>query len=404
MRECNHGTDFKYRYFGYFLHSGFVGLKAQLTVLCARGGKLAAFTLTEILLALAIVGVISMIVLPQVVTKYQNNIFNHAYDRETQSISDLISQLYVDEHAGDFHNTYMYLKEEPESYDDSSGKFLKKYFRTSLYCGGDKTKCFGKKYYNYENRTKKIYDFTPKGSCALLKNGMSICISPQIGDNPITGFIDLNGKKGPNVKDRDLREFSIDPQTKTALDTTTKKIRLYCDDHPDAEVCKGGGTEPEVPDVPSYPETPDVPTYKYIYAGCNIQGEYLICYINDEDGNYPDGYFLKFSSATIGGDNIEDVQCNYEQNSEKWENIEIRQVKKKVAFCSKNSGYGYFTLVGIKTCDLYYNSTKVASDPSIKINYGNCASYDGTGTYNITCRKSLIEADGKCSIIYEIQN
>ena len=230
--------------------------------------KKGAFTLTEIILAVVIVGVIAALVLPAVVTKYQNHIFDLAFKREVNTIGDLIDQLAVDEHQTSFHNTIMFLDEEPESYDDSSGAFLKKYMRVSKYCGDTKTGCFYSKYHKIANRTKEEYSFTPKGSCAILKNGMSICISPQVDNTAIQGWIDLNGKKAPNVYGRDLRDFSIDLQTKIAFSNDTKKIKLYCDDNPDAAVCKT--TEDEEPGGPEGPgeleepedECPAAPTVR----------------------------------------------------------------------------------------------------------------------------------------------
>ena len=54
-------------------------------------------------------------------------------------------------------------------------------------------------------------------ACGLMKNGISLCISPRVTDaqtgaelRPIRGFIDLNGPKEPNVLGRDLRSFSLD--------------------------------------------------------------------------------------------------------------------------------------------------------------------------------------------------
>ena len=223
--------------------------------------KLCAFTLTEILLAVVIVGVIATLVLPAVVTKYKNHTFDLAYKREVNTISDLIDQLAVDEHQTSFHNTIMFLDEEPESYNSSSGAFIKKYLKVSRFCGDNKTNCFGNAYYTYQDRTKKVYNFTPKGSCALLKNGMSLCISPQIGNNPIEGWIDLNGKKSPNVYGKDLRDFSIDLQTKTAFNDGTKKIKLYCEENPDSAACPKKNEE-ETPEEPSVDECPNAPSQR----------------------------------------------------------------------------------------------------------------------------------------------
>lgn len=224
--------------------------------------KKSAFTLTEMLLAIGIVGIISALVLPAVITSFQNNIFKHAYDRETHTISELVDQLSVQEGLGYFNNTIMYLESEPESYEETSGVFLKKYFKVSKYCGDTKTGCFAPKYYKYEGYSKKTYSFTPKGSCAILKNGMSICVKPQIKGEisssgktiGITGWIDLNGKKEPNVLDRDLRKFSIEAPTKYASANGLKPVLTYCNDsaHPEhktEKVCNGKSDPEPEPEV-----------------------------------------------------------------------------------------------------------------------------------------------------------
>ena len=42
---------------------------------------------------------------------------------------------------------------------------------------------------------RKEYKPDYKGACAILKNGVSLCITPQVGADSIHGVIDLNGKK-----------------------------------------------------------------------------------------------------------------------------------------------------------------------------------------------------------------
>ena len=55
--------------------------------------KKAAFTLTEVLLAVLIVGIIAAMVLPAIITKYQNKVLGSAFDREIHSIQDSINSL-----------------------------------------------------------------------------------------------------------------------------------------------------------------------------------------------------------------------------------------------------------------------------------------------------------------------
>ena len=60
------------------------------------------------------------------------------------------------------------------------------------------------------------------GACAKLKNGVSLCIQPQVGQNNIQGVWDLNGPKGPNIKGRDYDTFSIEPVKFSSFDLLAK--------------------------------------------------------------------------------------------------------------------------------------------------------------------------------------
>ena len=181
------------------------------------------------LLACAVVGIIACLVLPALVTGNSQRALDLAFEREVKTISSAIDGLDVNENQTSFFSTMMYTDAEPESYSNSSGTFIKKYLRVSKYCGDSNGNCFADKYYEYKEGDKRVYTPEYKGACASLKNGVSICIMPQIGANNITGIIDLNGPKGPNVKDRDLRTFSIASKVRTGINTTTSEV-IVADD------------------------------------------------------------------------------------------------------------------------------------------------------------------------------
>ena len=177
------------------------------------------FTLTEVLLAVVIVGVIAALVLPAVISHYNDTAFSNMYKRETQAIESALNALPVAENKANFGETMMYSAIDPVSYEDNAGKFMKKYLRVSKYCGDTinnlddiKKECFADKYYEYPagEMDKKVITPEFKGACAVLKNGVSICMEPQIGSQGVRGIIDLNGLKGPNVSGRDYHEFAID--------------------------------------------------------------------------------------------------------------------------------------------------------------------------------------------------
>ncbi len=210
--------------------------------------KKCAFTLTEVLIAVFIVGVIAAIILPMVITSYQNNVLNYQYTREVQSIEDVVNTLAVSENKTTFFSTMMYSDSEPSSYEENAGLFIKKYFKVAKYCGENNGNCFASTYYTYKDNLRKVYTPKYKGACAKLKNGMSICVIPQIGNLGVHGLLDLNGLRGPNVLGRDLREFSIDPLERSAIGRETSEV--YYEDYlvPSKDESK--------PDTPPTPPTP----------------------------------------------------------------------------------------------------------------------------------------------------
>ena len=179
----------------------------------ARVRVVPAFTLTEVLLAVLIVGIIAALVLPAVVTKYQDKVFESAFNREVHSLQDSIDSLAAVENQQSFYETT--LAKTPETY-------MKKYLRVSKYCGASGKDCFGKFYSEYSDHEKKTYTPSYDGNCAILKNGTSVCLNVNGGN--IAMLIDVNGPKGPNVWGRDLRTYTHSVKGKTGYDMSSNGI------------------------------------------------------------------------------------------------------------------------------------------------------------------------------------
>ena len=193
--------------------------------------KKVAFTLTEVLLAVLIVGIIAALVLPAVVTKYQDKAFESAFNREVHSLQDSIDSLAAVENQQSFYETT--LAKTPETY-------MKKYLRVSKYCGTSGKDCFGKFYSEYSDHEKKTYTPSYDGNCAILKNGTSVCLNVNGGS--IDMLIDVNGPKGPNVFGRDLRTYTHSVKGKTGYDMSSNGI-ISLNQTPieddDSDPCKG---------------------------------------------------------------------------------------------------------------------------------------------------------------------
>ena len=212
------------------------------------GASHAAFTLIEVLLACVIVGVISALVLPVFVSKYRQKSFDLGFERQIKSLNNAIDALAITENK-DYFKTVMYTSEEPETYESNSGQFIKKYLKLSKYCGDSNRDCFANIYYKYENKDKSVYNPEFKGACGSLKNGSSICLTPQISANSPQVLIDINGKKGPNVLGQDLRTFSLNLKTRTAINTQTQDVIVP------PPYDRGNTDEPEI-DPPEPPSDP----------------------------------------------------------------------------------------------------------------------------------------------------
>ena len=190
--------------------------------------KQSAFTLMEIIIALTVVGLIAALIMPAVVTKYQTGVMEKAFNKQVTSIMNALEVLPTQEGVMEFSKSSMHIDATHSGgYESSSGNFLKKYFKLTRYCGSEPRLCFPSKYTEFSKSNGKsvVEPFKDgfNGSCGILKNGMSICIRPQIGDGDITGYIDVNGKSSPNVLGRDLREFTITTRggTKMELGSTS---------------------------------------------------------------------------------------------------------------------------------------------------------------------------------------
>lgn len=217
-----------------------------------RGSKAPAFTLTEVLLAVLIVGIIAALVLPAVVTKYQDKTFESAFNREVHSLQDSIDSLAAVENQQSFYETT--LAKTPETY-------MKKYLRVSKYCGASGKDCFGKFYSEYSDHEKKTYTPSYDGNCAILKNGTSVCLNVNGGS--IDMLIDVNGPKGPNVFGRDLRTYTHSVKGITGYDMSSNGIislnQTPIEDN-DSDPCEGKtcgcGDLPDCEPTPTPTPTP----------------------------------------------------------------------------------------------------------------------------------------------------
>jgi hypothetical protein len=141
------------------------------------------------------------------IKRYNENLFDVSYKVNLQKLQEGLVMMTTN--GVDYFYSPMYVdpnEVEKVDYEKTSGTFLQSYMGLRKYCGTSYDECFANK---YKDERKKIYKPKFEGACAIIKNGTSICIIPQIGQDNITGIMDMNGKYGPNIFGKDLRNFEI---------------------------------------------------------------------------------------------------------------------------------------------------------------------------------------------------
>ena len=186
------------------------------------------FTLPEILLAASIIAVISALVVPTTISRYQKKTFAASAEKYRLQIQETIDALPVTENKSSFAGTSLYV-DKTEVYPDfpsdedklAVANFLRNNFKTTKvysdvnseghdYISNIEHNCL------MSDRQHTEHDYY---ACATLRSGAVICARPQTRkENAVWVFIDLNGpdvcsttdtqENPPNTMNVDMYEFS----------------------------------------------------------------------------------------------------------------------------------------------------------------------------------------------------
>ena len=189
------------------------------------------FTLTEILIALAIIGVVSALTLPGLMTNYQEKTFVTQLQTTYNLITNAATQLKTDEQVDS-------LAESSLSSDAGAAAFLQNYFNITKMCSiatteetiidptcnvltnpscaegtkklvtsSDST-CFATKYRSLDKSKSEEPYLGIYPNCAILSTGASVCIvKMDQGASYIS--VDVNGPEPPNIGGRDFFNLNL---------------------------------------------------------------------------------------------------------------------------------------------------------------------------------------------------
>ncbi len=205
--------------------------------------KIFGFSLAEMLVAIAIIGIVAALTIPVVYSNHQKKAYLISLEKNYSDINQVMSLFIVTELVQNISRSYLAVKKSEADATDitnSSGRFLKKYFDVSNDCGTTLTPCFAATYSNINGNKSAALDCS--GYSVTLKNGAAICLEPPLsnGANFTPGqlFIDINGQDDPNIGGRDMFRFEIfnDATITSAYDTNTD-YTTTCKDSVDGDQC-----------------------------------------------------------------------------------------------------------------------------------------------------------------------
>ncbi len=166
------------------------------------------FTLAEALLTLGIVGLISALTIPTLISNYKNRVFLS----QTQKIYNEISNAVVQYKADNRVDSLDYSFNASSASNDDLKNFLVQYFSVVKVCGDSGEGCLAD---NYKNRAGNI-TFSKSSAvssniraCAQLKSGAALCFLGCFNSACAFSF-DLNGTSGPNIGGIDLFGLRLD--------------------------------------------------------------------------------------------------------------------------------------------------------------------------------------------------
>ena len=164
------------------------------------------FTLAEVLITLAIIGVVAALTIPTVMANYQKHAQYTAFMKVYNTLQNAV-QLSIAENGS--------LEEfaEDSGDEDVFKKYLGNYLKTSAFCKDDLTPCISRE--SYSMKLLNIQDEEIQGGLdimlllrnpagALLNDGSLILCSGG------ACFVDTNGVKEPNTLGRDIFSFDIE--------------------------------------------------------------------------------------------------------------------------------------------------------------------------------------------------
>ena len=178
------------------------------------------FTLGEILIALAIVGIVAALTISPAISKYQKKLFSTRIQNEYSKIVEAISKIMDEERVENFYESKGGLTHNAECSETNkdnctqgSGYFMNNYFDIDRKKNCGVEPCLAASYKTLSDTTISLPSFN---YCIRTTRGSTVCAYTNSGK--LRFVIDINGADNPNVGGRDL--FYLDVQNNGKIKNT----------------------------------------------------------------------------------------------------------------------------------------------------------------------------------------
>ena len=179
------------------------------------------FTLSEILVTLGIIGVISAITVPAVMSNFQKKTYEVGIKKAYNTVNTAIGTYMAAEDIDDLSNAKFIVSDKDKQKEELE-KFAKRYFKVVKTCT-DYGACFSDKIYSLDRSENETMSKLAETRCTLsvvLADGISMCFKAPSskpaaaadGTVPTVLSIDVdtNGNSTPNTAGRDLFTMVVD--------------------------------------------------------------------------------------------------------------------------------------------------------------------------------------------------
>jgi len=205
-----------------------------------------AFTLAEVLVTLAIIGVVSALTVPGLMNSYQKQTYITQLHKVYNEMSQALTQYKTDRNA-------INLFEAGLNSQENADTFIETYFKVINKCDTMAPPCFANasEYKTLAGTSAVIGSGSTSYKTYTLASGAAIRPLYRLeGEKLINVLVDINGTKGPNIMGRDFfwlgiyNNGMIDDYSATAsppLSSTTREtlFTTYCQKGTGAEGCFG---------------------------------------------------------------------------------------------------------------------------------------------------------------------